>query len=106
MYMSCAQCACRFLGVEELHLIMQASGVTRYTCMNRSDGSEGIIEIKHNTDPDRVDRDTWLVVRKRLTNASQVGSSKHTKPSHSIRNSAVQSRGGGHRSCSCLSSGS
>lgn len=57
-------------------LIIQDSGVTRY--MNRSDGCEGIIEIKHNTDPERVDQDTWLVVRKRLTNASKVNS-KHTQ---------------------------
>ena len=40
--------------------------------MNRSDGNEGIIQIEHNTDHDRLKQDTWLVVRKQLTNASKV----------------------------------
>lgn len=40
--------------------------------MNRSDGTEGIIQIEHNTDHDRLKQDTWLVVRKQLTNASKV----------------------------------
>ena len=40
--------------------------------MNRSDGSEGIIQIEHNTDHENIQKDSWLVVRKQLTNASQV----------------------------------
>jgi hypothetical protein len=47
----------------------QDSGVTRF--MTRSDGSEGIIQIEHNTDEGTVEKDTWLVVRKHLHNASQ-----------------------------------
>ena len=52
------------------YLSLQDSGETRY--MTRSDGSEGIVQIEHNTDEGRVELDTWLVVRKHLTNASQV----------------------------------
>ena len=40
--------------------------------MTRSDGSEGIIQIEHSTDEGTVEKDTWLVVRKHLHNASQV----------------------------------
>ena len=50
---------------------LQGSGVMRF--MHRSDGSEGIIRIEHDTDRGTVELDTWLVVRKRLNNASQVG---------------------------------
>ena len=44
--------------------------MTRF--MSRSDGSEGIIQIEHNTDEGVTEQDRWLVVRKHLTNASQV----------------------------------
>lgn len=51
---------------------MQETGTIQY--MRRFDGEKGIIKIKHNTNSgqDKADVDTWLVVRKQLTNASQV----------------------------------
>jgi hypothetical protein len=39
--------------------------------MRRYDSGEGIIQILHNTDQDTPGQDTWLVVQKQLTNASQ-----------------------------------
>ena len=49
---------------------LQVSGTTHY--MRRYDSGEGIIQILHNTDQDTPGQDTWLVVQKQLTNASQV----------------------------------
>ena len=47
--------------------------------MRRSDGNEGIIQIEHNTDEGGVEQDKWLVVRKHLTNASQVNTTQMLK---------------------------
>lgn len=60
---------CREDGSKTL-LHLQVSGAVRH--MKRSDSGEGIIKIEHNTDEDKTSQDTWLVVRKQLTNASQV----------------------------------
>ena len=57
--------------------ILQVSGTTHY--MRRYDSGEGIIKIQHNTDQDTSGEDTWLVVQKQLTDASQV----QTNTSHS-----------------------
>ena len=49
---------------------VQVSGTVHY--MKRYDRDESIIQIQHNTDQDNSGQDTWLVVQKQLTNASQV----------------------------------